>query len=299
MKFFFPLWDPVIIFWQNFVIFLPKTWDLKKHSSVTSTNFWYHKIEEKKSWLWRYIHSKKVLKIGPRQHQNSYFPEKVPSRRKCNMAAQVRTENVTDWKKQYIVGMVMRLQLNGNQYSIKSFPPQMWIFALLWWRPAEAFHLIFWLNLLLCCLVMEIWLVLLQFILYNYLWKQPILRFSTQIPQTSMKCYAVQLAWREKSYGLTISINSCTCEVKDFKWNLLPWWQEPRVTQEKKTTLQGSSRPWRNNKNEQARSYTWVEENAKQNVEPWILKDLLSLKTLHGLSTTEMLVILPSKPTKE
>jgi hypothetical protein len=29
------------------------------------------------------------------------------------------------------------------------------------------------------------------------------------------------------------------------------------------------------------------------------LKDLLSLKTLHGLSTTEMLVILPSKPTKE
>ncbi len=67
----------------------------------------------------------------------------------------------------------------------------------------------------------------------------------------------------------------------------------------KKSTLQGSSRTWRNNKNEQARSCTWVEDNAKQNVETWILKDLLSLKTLHGLSTTEMLVILPSKPTKE
>jgi len=67
----------------------------------------------------------------------------------------------------------------------------------------------------------------------------------------------------------------------------------------KKTTLQGSSRPWRNNKNEQARSCTWVEENAKQNVAPWILKDLLSLKTLHALYTTEMPVILPSKPTKQ
>jgi len=49
-----------------------------------------------------------------------------------------------------------------------------------------------------------------------------------------MKCYTVQLSWREKSYGLTISINSYTHEVKDFKSNLLPWWQEPRVTQEKK-----------------------------------------------------------------
>jgi hypothetical protein len=29
------------------------------------------------------------------------------------------------------------------------------------------------------------------------------------------------------------------------------------------------------------------------------LKDLLSLKRSHGLSTTEMLVILPLKPTKE
>jgi hypothetical protein len=29
------------------------------------------------------------------------------------------------------------------------------------------------------------------------------------------------------------------------------------------------------------------------------LKDLLSQKTLHGLSTTNMLVRLPSKPTKE
>ncbi len=67
----------------------------------------------------------------------------------------------------------------------------------------------------------------------------------------------------------------------------------------KKFTLQGSSRHWRNIKNEQARSCTWVEENAKQNVEPWILKDLLSLKRSHGLSTTEMLVILPLKPTKE
>ncbi len=125
----------------------------------------------------------------------------------------------------------MCLQLNGYQYPIKSFL-QMWIFALLWWRLAEAFHLIFWLNFYVALSWRFDRFYCSSF--YNYLWKQPILRFSTQIPQTSMKCYTVQLAWREKSYGLTISINSCTHEVKDFKSNLLPWWQEPRVTQEKK-----------------------------------------------------------------
>ncbi len=110
----------------------------------------------------------------------------------------------------------MCLWLNGDQYLIKSFP-QMWIFALLWWRLAEAFHLIFWLNFYVALSWRFDRFYCSSF--YNYLWKQPILRFSTQIPQT---------------YGLAISKNSCTREVKDFKWNLLPWWQEPRVTQEKK-----------------------------------------------------------------
>ncbi len=154
---------------------------------------------------------RKCWKIGPHQHQNSYFPEKVPSQWKCSMAAQVRTENVIDWKKQYIMGMVMCLQLNGDQYPIKSFP-QMWIFSLLWWRLAEAFHLIFWLNFYVALSWRFDQFYSSSF--YNYLWKQPILRFSTQIPQTSMKCYTVQLAWREKSYGLAISQNSCTHEWK-------------------------------------------------------------------------------------
>jgi hypothetical protein len=43
---------------------------------------------------------RKCWKIGPHQHQSSYFPEKVPSQWKCNMAAQVRTE--CDWLKETI-----------------------------------------------------------------------------------------------------------------------------------------------------------------------------------------------------
>ncbi len=228
-------------------------------------------------------------------HSNSYFPDKVPSQWKCNMAAQVRTENVIDWKKQYIMGMVMCLQLNGDQYPIKSFP-QMWIFALLWWRLAEACHLIFWLNFYVALSWRFDRFYCSSF--YNYLWKQPILTFSTQIPDFneilhSSACLKREILWAD-----------------NFNQFLHPWgerFQMKPVTMvagtksdaRKKTTPQESSRPWRNNKHEQARSCTWVEENAKQNVEPWILKDLLSLKTLHGLSTTEMPVILPSEPTKE
>jgi len=125
----------------------------------------------------------------------------------------------------------MCLQLNGDQYPIKSFP-QMWIFALLWWRLAEAFRLIFWLNFSVALSWRFDQFYCSSF--YNYLWKQPHLEiFHPNSTDFNEMLHSSACFWREKSYGLTISINSCTHEEKDFKWNLLPWWQEPRVTQEK------------------------------------------------------------------
>ncbi len=124
----------------------------------------------------------------------------------------------------------MCLQLNGDQYPIKSFP-QMWILALLWWRLAETCHLIFWLNFYVALSWRFDRFYCSSF--YNYLWTAHLEIFhpnSTDFNEIlhSSACLKREILWADNFNQF------CTHEVKDFKSNLLPWWQEPRVTQERK-----------------------------------------------------------------